>query len=167
MCPKLEHVGGEYDERHALRLMYDALTPGGSLIATVPIDRKSRIEYRDRDYYGTQSAQSESRYFFQRIYDKASIWERLLLPLRQEPTIVRWFGETQRGRLTEYATRWVREDHNCTVDDRRDIADHFRQFSSWEEMSSMGVYGIMIEKASSGNQLGSPASPKFRKRESV
>lgn len=143
----IEHISGEYDDRDAVKLMYDSLNDGGRLILTVPVGREFRDEYRERDYYGTQSGRStQGKYFFQRVYDKAAIWERLLSPIGKEPSIVRWFGETSPGSFAEYEKRWVSEGRNRTVEDPREIADHYREFRTWEEMPGAGVCGLMIEK---------------------
>jgi hypothetical protein len=141
----VEHIAGDLDDRVAVRLMFEALEYGGRLILTVPVDRQPREEYRDHDPYGTQP-RVRSGYFFQRVYDEASIWERLISATASEPTIMRWFGETSPGRLAEYERRWLREGHRLSVHDPREIADNYREFRSWENMPGMGVCGLMIEK---------------------
>jgi SAM-dependent methyltransferase len=146
----IEHISGEYDDRDAVKLMYDSLNDGGRLILTVPVGREFRDEYRERDYYGTQSGRStRGKYFFCRRYDKIALWERLLSPIGEEPSVLRWFGETSPGRFDEYEKRWMDEGWNCTIEDPREIADHYREFSMWEEMPGIGVCGLMIEKTSS------------------
>jgi len=143
----IEHISGDHDDRHAMKHMYDSLNSGGRLILTVPVDRKFWNEYRDRTYYGTQPEQNvQSRFFFQRFYDRAAISERLLEPLGITPSSVRWFGESTPGRFSQYIGRWIHEGYNCTVEDPREIADHYREYSSWEEMPGMGVCGLMVEK---------------------
>ncbi len=145
----VEHISGDYDDRKAVQLMYNSLNAGGRLILTVPVDRAFRDEFRDRNYYGTQAdLLHPGRYFFQHIYDKTAVWERLLRPLGKEPSVVRWFGEITPGRFTEYETRWMRNGLASTVEDAREIVDHYREFTSWEEMPGMGVCGLMIEKTS-------------------
>ncbi len=146
----VEHISGACDDREAVKLMHDALVDGGRLILTIPVDREFRDEYRDHDSYGLQRDRGrDGRYFFTHIYDKPAIWERLLSPIGREPSVVRWFGETTPGRFVRYEQRWMREEHGCTVDDPREIADHYREFATWEEMPGMGVCGLMIEKVSS------------------
>lgn len=145
----VEHIYGDYDDAAAVRYMYDALREGGRLILTVPVDREFRNEYRDRRYYvgdhGTRGS-----YFFQRLYDERSIRDRLVAPLKQTPSIVRWFGEKQPGRYVSYEQCWLRNGHACTVDDPREIADHYQEYRSWEEMPGRGVCGLMIEKRGNG-----------------
>ncbi len=144
----VEHISGACDDRQAVKLMHDTLVDGGRLILTVPVDREFRDEYRDRDYYGLQRDSSGAgRYFFAHIYNKQAIWERLLSAIGCGPSIVQWFGETTPGRFVQYEKRWLREEHGCTVDDPREIADHYREFATWEEMPGMGVCGMMIEKS--------------------
>lgn len=141
----VEHIAGEYDDRQSMRMLYDLLASGGRLIVTVPVDRSYWIEYRDRDYYGTQPKQGES-YFFQRFYDKASIWERLLEPIGREPSVVGWFGERINGRFQSYIQRWLKEGVDCTLEDPREIVDYYETFDSWHTMPGVGVCGLVIDK---------------------
>ena len=141
----VEHIDGDYDDMAAVRYMYNALREGGRLILTIPVDREFRREYRDRRYYGSAGS-TRGRFFFQRLYDESSIRERLVAPLGVEPTIVRWFGEKERGRYAAYEERWLSNGHACTVDDPREIADHYREYESWEAMPGRGVCGLMIER---------------------
>ena len=68
-------------------------------------------------------------------------------PTGQEPVLVRWFGETVKGRFAEYERRWMREGYNCVVDDPREIADFYREFSTWKDMPGKGVCGLTMIKA--------------------
>lgn len=142
----VEHISGEIDDSAAVRLMYDQLKPGGRLILSVPVDRVLWNEYRDVDYYGTQNAQSNGEYFFQRFYDLEAVRTRLISPVGVEPTLIRWFGEICPGHFSAYIKRWIREGRGCIVDDPREIADHYREFRNWGEMPGIGVCCIMIEK---------------------
>ena len=51
------------------------------LILTVPVKKKYEIEYRDKDEYNLNPEKKSSEYFFQRIYDKQKIDERLLFSI--------------------------------------------------------------------------------------
>ncbi|MCL5961619.1 MAG: hypothetical protein M1358_20300 [Chloroflexi bacterium] len=108
--------------------------------------------YGDCDEYGTQGEASLGRYFFQRFYDETAIRSRLLCPIDQEPSTIRWFGETSAGRLTDYEQRWIRKGRWCTVDDPREIADNYWQFSTYEEMPGVGLCALMIEKGTSAKR---------------
>jgi SAM-dependent methyltransferase len=145
----IEHIDGPYDDRAAVKYLYDALKPGGRLILTVPVDRKFENEYRDRDYYGTQSdggkKQSE-KYFFQRIYDKEAIQHRLLDPIGRNADVLRWFGETTPGKFRDHERRWIAQGMEVPVNDAREIADHYREFERWEDMPGFGVCGVMVKK---------------------
>lgn len=142
----IEHIADKYDDKFAIRAMYDSLNEGGVLIITVPVDRVFWNEYREFDYYGMHDQTTRGKYFFQRWYDKNAIWERLVAAIGQEPRVVRWFGETEPGSFVNHQERWMRQGHNCTVDDPKEITDHYRDFPSWEEMPGMGVCGLMFEK---------------------
>ena len=147
----IEHIADTYDDKFAIRSMYDSLNDGGVLIITVPVDRVFWNEYREYDYFGMQRQRIRGKYFFQRWYDKSAIWERLVASIGQEPRIVRWFGETVPGSFINHQDRWMRHGYNCTVDDPIEIMDHYRDFPTWEEMPGMGVCGLMFEKNNSNN----------------
>lgn len=142
----IEHINCEYNDSHAIEIMYNSLTPGGRLILTVPVDRKFWIEYRHRNYYENQIAEENSEYFFQRIYDKDAIWKRLLGPIKKEPEILRWFGETRPGRFLEFERRSMAEGQKFAVVAHKEVADYFREFAKWEDMPGMGVCGLMVQK---------------------
>lgn len=143
----VEHISGDCDDTHAVRLMYGALRRGGRLILTVPVDRSYWEEYRRQKYYDTQQESGDGRFFFQRFYDRTALWKRLVGPTGEKPSIIRWFGETSPGIMTDYEKRWMREGHACTVNGPREIADHWREYATWEDIPGMGVCGLMIEKA--------------------
>ncbi|MDH5561923.1 MAG: class I SAM-dependent methyltransferase [Deltaproteobacteria bacterium] len=143
----IEHISGEYDDRYAVRKMYAALKPGGRLILTVPVDRFDWDEYRDENYYSIQKEKEGLKgYFFQRHYDRAAIWERLVYAIGDEPSTVRWFGEKKAGHFSEYEKRWLREGNKVTVDDPVDFSENYREYSSWEGMPGRGVCGLVFEK---------------------
>lgn len=143
----VEHISGKYDDSYAVRLMYNALAPGGHLILTIPVDRHYWEEYRDEMHYGIPKEQSESgKYFFQRLYDKAAIRKRLIDIIGLEPFSVRWFGEKHPGHYFEYEKRWLREGFQCTFDDPREMSENYQEFSSWEMMTGMGVCGLLFIK---------------------
>lgn len=142
----IEHISGKYDDRYAVRQMYNALSEGGSLILTVPVDRQSWDEYRDQSYYDTQEQSGSGRYFFQRHYDKIAIWERLVQTIGVEPSSLRWFGEKSAGYFSDYERRWLRDGYKCTVDDPLEMAENYQEFPSWELMPGMGVCGLVFKK---------------------
>jgi SAM-dependent methyltransferase len=142
----VEHINGSYDDRFAVKTIFDSLNNGGRLILTLPVDRRFREEYRDVDYYGIQSEKPGGKYFFQRYYDKAAIWKRLLSLLGKEPSVVRWYGEKVAGRFYEYERRWISEGYQCTVDDAKEIVDNYQEYPSWETMPGVGICGLVINK---------------------
>lgn len=145
----VEHVAGRYQDVEAVRWMYGALADGGRLILTVPVDRAFREEFRDRPQYGTQPP-AAGRYFFQRVYDRAAIWDRLVEAVGREPDRVAWFGERAAGRFAAYQQRWLERGLAATVDDPKEIAEHYTTFPSWETMPGQGVCGLMFEKPARG-----------------
>lgn len=142
----VEHIAGTYEDRDAVRWMYAALKPGGRLILTVPVDRQYWVENRELDHYGTQPRTETGQYFFQRFYDLKAINERLVEPIGQDPVITRWFGEKSPGHFHAYVARWLREGDRATLDDPREIVDHFQAFETWDAMPGSGVCGLLFEK---------------------
>lgn len=144
----VEHIDGEIDDTAAVKLMYGALRPGGRLVLTVPVDRDFRDEFRASDTYGTSVRTDDAgRVFFQRWYDEAALEARLVAPLTGARVVRRgWFGEREPGRFAAYQQRWLREGRVATLDDPREIADHFQVYESWGAMPGAGVAGLVIEK---------------------
>jgi len=141
----LEHVHGSYDDRDSIAWIYSALRPGGVIVVTTPIDRQPWDEYREIDPYGLDKPDS-GPVFFQRWYDLRSIHQRLLDPLRGASFDLAFFGETEPGMFRAYEAEWMRLGLRRSVDDPREIADHYREYASWEDMPGAGVCGIRIVK---------------------
>jgi len=143
----LEHIAGDYDDRQAMRWMYNALRPGGRLIITVPVDREFRDEYRNEDVYRLgRTVASPQGTFFQRWYDIAAIQERLVEPIGRPPVSQCWFGETVPGRFAAYEQNWLRKGPAATVSDPLEFAKHYAEFPSWEAMPGAGVCGLVFVK---------------------
>jgi SAM-dependent methyltransferase len=142
----VEHVYGSYEDKDAMRIMYQALKPGGRLIVTIPVDQKYWIEYRPTAPDGPMGVKTDLGYFTQRFYDANAIQERLVAPIGKAPSVVRWWGEKSKGRFMDYCNRWIRDGYECTVDDPREFADHYQEFPAWADMPGVGVCGLMFEK---------------------
>jgi SAM-dependent methyltransferase len=142
----LEHLHGTIDDTEAVIRLYRAVRPGGRLIFTVPVDRRARIEFRRGRYYADGAVDDEQERFFQRWYDEAAIDERLVVPTGGVASLMRWFGETTPGRFAAYEAAWQARGHLVTVNDPREIADHYDEYVSWREMPGAGVCGVLIEK---------------------
>jgi SAM-dependent methyltransferase len=141
----IEHIPEDGDTR-AMQLMYRALAPGGTLIVTVPVDRKTWDVYRPDDVYALGTAPSQGGTFFQRWYDEETIASRLLDPLGGIDVDVEWFGERVAGRFAAYEKDWLRRGRERTVDDPREIADWYESYRAWSDMPGQGVCGIVLRK---------------------
>ena len=141
----VEHIAGKYNDSDAVRMMYDLLEKGGKLIITIPVDQHYWEEYRNSDPYGTQPIDN-GKYFFQRFYDYKAIRERIIIPIGKEPSVVRWFGETEAGRFIAYVKRWMQEGSVILVNDPIEMVNYYREFSDWQEMPGFGVCGLVFEK---------------------
>lgn len=150
----VEHIGGPYDDTDAIGMMIAALRPGGHLLLTVPVDRKHHDEYRAGDPYGTQH-EDHGRFFFQRLYDEGSARSRLTEPFRSMRLVTqRWFGEREAGHFVRYEREWIEQGLSRTVEDPREIADHYTEYHSWEDMPGMGVCGLHLVKLPDGPPAG-------------
>lgn len=143
----VEHIYGSYEDKEAMRLMYQALKPGGRLIVTVPVDQKYWIEYRATSPDGPMAQMTDQGYFTQRFYDAEAIQDRLVSPIGKSPSVIRWWGEKSQGQFLEYCQRWIRDGYNCTVDDPREFSEYYQEFPTWNEMPGIGVCGLMFEKS--------------------
>jgi SAM-dependent methyltransferase len=141
----IEHIPSDGDIE-AMRLMFAALAPGGTLIVTVPVDRRAWDEYRRNDAYALGTEESPQGVFFQRWYDEDAIERRLLDPVRDGDVQLEWFGERVAGRFAEYEQDWIRRGRERIVDDPREIADWYEVFDRWSDMAGQGVCGIVVRK---------------------
>ncbi|CAN5491169.1 hypothetical protein BH24CHL9_BH24CHL9_11990 [soil metagenome] len=144
----LEHIPGDGD-RDAMPILWEALRPGGRLLITVPVDRQPWDEYRDSDFYDLDVPAGERGFFFQRWYDKAAIEERLLGSIHTAGVRMEWFGEREPGHFAAYEDEWRARGHARTVDDPREIVDHYADYPDWDAMPGRGVAGLAIDKAQS------------------
>ena len=141
----IEHIPADGDVE-AMRLMYQALAPGGTLIVTVPVDRRAWDEYRQDDVYDLGVRAGPRGVFFQRWYDEPAIGRRLLGSVGLAEVHLEWFGECVPGRFSEYEKDWIRRGRERTVDDPREIADWYACFDTWADMPGQGVCGIVVHK---------------------
>jgi SAM-dependent methyltransferase len=142
----IEHISGAYADDRAARLMFDALRPGGRLILTVPVDRTAWDEYRDSAYYGRPTPQSKTGYFFQRWYDESAIEQRIIGPVGVRPTVIEWFGESEKDRFVTYEEMSIKHGWDHTHVDAEEYLRHYRAYPSWSEMPGTGVCGLLFEK---------------------
>lgn len=144
----IEHIPGGEDDTHAVERLWRTVRPGGSLILTVPVDRRFWVEYRREDPYSLQATDtSGAPVFFQRWYDKEALERRILAPLKDGDVSVRFFGERRPGTFSAYVEEWMKQGLRATVRDPEIIASHFRSFTDWERMPGSGVVGIHARKA--------------------
>ena len=141
----IEHIPRDGDTE-AIRLMYEALAPGGTLVVTVPVDRRPWDEFRQDDAYALGVEAGPQGSFFQRWYDESAITKRLLLPLGDAGIRLEWFGERVAGRFAEYEKDWIERGRERIVDDPREIADWYATYDAWSDMPGQGVCGIVARK---------------------
>jgi SAM-dependent methyltransferase len=146
----VEHVSGDDGDVVAMRSMFSSLNPGGRLVVTIPVDRQFRLEYRPVDYYGTSGpTDAGGSVFFQRLYDRKAIDERLTAAVGRTPTLVGWFGERVAGTFVSYEREWMRLGLDATIEDPRRIADDYQEYPDWESMPGVGVCALAFDKPDS------------------
>jgi hypothetical protein len=128
-----------------LAALHARLAPGGTLVATVPVARRHRVETRHDDVYGLGAPQQGGERFFQRVYDLGTL-SRLVEAAPWKSVAFRWFGEREPGWFAEYERRWMRDGLAEIVEDPRHIAERFREYRSWEEMPGDGVCGVVMKR---------------------
>lgn len=142
----IEHIKDDGDSS-AIREIWRVLKPGGSLILTFPVKKVYEIEYRNRDEYNLKSEKNSDQYFFQRIYDKQKIEERLLSCINNYQIISqKIFGVTEKEFYTEYKKRWMKFSFWETVKDPYYISNKFSYFPEIDNLEDLGVIGLTIRK---------------------
>lgn len=135
----VEHVAGSENDTDAVRLLFGSLARGGTLIITVPVDRLFREEFSEAPMYPTQPRQQDGRYFFQRLYDKQTLYRRLIDALPVQPIAVHWFGERVQGWWPRYRAAADKAGVVPHVDDVWVMSEQFKCFDSWEAMPGLGI----------------------------
>ncbi len=145
----LEHIGEEHGgDRAACRDLWHLLKPGGRLILTLPTDKRSWEEFRDRDPYGLRGAPEDGRgHFFQRFYDETALRERIFAAVGREPAALEWFGVKESGHFHRYIEAWREQGAREVVwNDPLDIAEHYQAYASFAAMPGEGVCGLCFHK---------------------
>lgn len=143
----IEHIDGAYTDADAMRWLYNELAPGGRLLVTLPVDRVYREDFRPVDHYnGVQHVNEKGEIFFARFYDLAHLQRRVLDAMPKPPDAIEFWGEKVAGRYAAYEKRWIRDGLRCTVDDAREIADHYQSYPDWASMPGSGIVGLRYDK---------------------
>lgn len=150
----VEHISGADGDSDAVRRLASSLCGGASLIVTVPVDRRYRLEFRENDPYGTQAQAPDGSFFFQRWYDQRALEERLIgaspeLKLQS----MEFFGEIEPGHFDAYEREWLRVGLDRTVMDPIEILENFVPYQSWDEMPGMGVCGLHFRRESNDSHV--------------
>jgi SAM-dependent methyltransferase len=142
----IEHIKDEGDS-NAVKEIWRTLKTGGLFSFTVPVTKNFEIEYRNRDEYNLDKNDKANKYFFQRIYDKQKIEERLLTSISNYEIIQqKIFGAKEKEFYSEYKERWIKFNYWETVKDPYYIANKFSNFNDIDDLEDIGVIGITIRK---------------------
>jgi SAM-dependent methyltransferase len=142
----IEHIKDDGDS-NAVKEIWRTLKTGGLFGFTVPVKRIFEIEYRNKDEYNPDKKDKANKYFFQRIYDKQKIEERLLSSISNYEIIQKKiFGAKEKEFYPGYKARWMKFNYWETVKDPYYIANKFSNFNDIDDLEDIGVIGITIRK---------------------
>lgn len=142
----IEHIPDNQDTL-AMQKLWQVLKPDGIFIFTIPVKKTFDIEYRDKDEYNLNRDIKADKYFFQRIYNKAKIEERLLSSINNYEIIsTKVFGCTENNFYMDYKKRWIKYSYWETTKDPYYISANFSYFNDISDLTDIGVAGIAIRK---------------------
>jgi SAM-dependent methyltransferase len=78
----IEHIEGEQGDSQSVREMVRVLKPGGLLLLSVPFGKKYVEQLRRGFAHAVQKTEDQALYFFQRIYDRSALENRIFSALR-------------------------------------------------------------------------------------
>jgi SAM-dependent methyltransferase len=78
----LEHIEGESGDAEGVREMVRVLKPGGLLLLSVPFGKAYMEQWRKGFAGAVEKRKDETLYFFQRIYDRATLESRIVQGLK-------------------------------------------------------------------------------------
>lgn len=139
----IEHLPAPQDAQ-AVRLLWDAVAPGGHLLLTVPCAREAVEEHVDFDEYGLLQRDAKGFVFGQRFYDEALLRE-VFFATCGAPRALEIFGERQPGHFLADRARkndgtWKpwREPYSVATD--------WRRYPSVDALPGFGVAAMAFEK---------------------
>jgi SAM-dependent methyltransferase len=139
----LEHIPAPGDSR-ALRLLWDAVAPGGQLLVTVPCAREAFEEHIDRDEYGLLPRDARGFVFGQRFYDEALLRETFFATCG-EPGALEIFGEREPGHFL--ADRARKNDGTWKPwREPWELATRWQRFASIAKLPGLGVAAMSFIK---------------------
>jgi SAM-dependent methyltransferase len=142
----VEHIAGLMDDSDAMAAMWHTVAPGGTLLVTVPVDRRFRLEHCSFPQYPTQPREPDGTFFFQRFYDAHAVHERLVAAVGVAPAAIRWFGERTAGGWNRYRAACDGYGVVPHVTDPLWMMSNFREYSQWSDMPGMGIAGLVFTK---------------------
>ncbi len=142
----IEHINGNGDG-DAIKEMWRVLEQNGLLILTFPVAKSFTEEFSDKNTYGLSVDQIKEKFFFQRVYDEASIKERLLDKITDFTILsMEIFGESESGFYKSYTNRWEKKGLSETVKDPYYISKYFKKIKSFNEIKDSAVIGLTLRK---------------------
>ncbi len=137
----VEHIR---EDSKAVAAMWRLLKPGGLLVLSMPCLAVATEEFRDIDAYGLLQGGKEW-YFFQTLYDRALLSERILSVLG-EPRDAVVYGERKAGTYREGLRRKLSDPAYPYWKEPYMVARQWRRYSSIDELPGEGVVMLAFEK---------------------
>lgn len=142
----IEHIDNNQDSK-VIQEIWRVLKPGGIVIFTFPVAKQFEIEYSESDTYGLNANAKKDKYFFQRLYDENSVYERLLNYINDFTILDQQiFGEIESGFYRKYSERWKSNGLLETVKDPYYISKHFTYIDSFNDIKESAVIGLTLRK---------------------
>ena len=142
----VEHIR---EDSKAVAAMWRLLKPGGLLVLSMPCLAVAAEEFRDVDAYGLLEG-GEEWYFFQTLYDRALLAERILSVLG-EPRDAVVYGERKAGTYREGLQRKLSDPAYPYWKEPYLVARQWRQYSSIDDLPGEGVVMLAFEKPKDGS----------------
>lgn len=121
----IEHLNDREDSL-AMDEFMRVLKPGGKIILTFPVNYRFFEEFRASDPYGTQGKDNETGlFFFQRFYDEATIYSRLLGNPNLRVVKKEYIIEKTPGWFNHYIKTWQKKGLGYVVKDPLLMANNF------------------------------------------
>lgn len=142
----IEHINDDGDSL-AMKEIWRVLKPGGIFSFTIPVKKQFEIEYRNKNEYNLHQEKESEKYFFQRIYNKQKIEERLLFSISNYEIVQqKLFGVNNKEFYAKYRERWMKLNYWETVKDPYYIINNFSYFNDIDDLEDIGIIGITIRK---------------------
>jgi SAM-dependent methyltransferase len=138
----VEHIP---QDTQAIHKMWNLLKPKGRLLLTLPCAAQASEQYINRNEYGLLAHNEGGYFFFQRLYDQASLEERIF-SITGQPRRHAVYGEKLPGTLRRNLDRKMGDPSYPYWREPYMMGQDFRCFNDLSELPGEGVIAMEFEK---------------------